>query len=116
MGFSDFFSNDFETSNNHSNNRLKTRHYRGEYNKVKAAVIVACGVLNLEVQEVNEEYHEIRCDNRKQEMIIDIFSNSYFDQAVDVKVNTRYLLPCGRGIKLIEEFYSLLDKALVKLD
>lgn len=116
MGFSDFFSNDFETSNNHSNNRLKTRHYRGEYNKVKAAVIVACGVLNLEVQEVNEEYHEIRCDNRKQEMIIDIFSNSYFDQAVDVKVNTKYLLSCGRGIKLIEEFYSLLDKALVKLD
>ena len=116
MGFSDFFSNDFETSLNHKNDKLKTRHYRGDYNKVKAAIIVACGVLNLEVQEINEEYHEIRCDNRKQEMIIDVFANSYFDQAVDVKVNTRYLLSCGRGVKLIEEFYALLDKALVRIE
>ena len=96
MGFSDFFSNDFETSLNHKNDKLKTRHYRGDYNKVKAAIIVACGVLNLEV--------------------IDVFANSYFDQAVDVKVNTRYLLSCGRGVKLIEEFYALLDKALVRIE
>ena len=41
MGFSDFFSNDFETSLNHKNEKLKTRHYRGDYNKVKAAIIVA---------------------------------------------------------------------------
>ena len=115
MAISDFFSNDLETSNKHKNHKLVTRHYRGDYLKVKNEVMFACSKLGLEFREEIEEYHELRFDNRKQEMIIEIFSNSYFDQSIDIKLNTRYLIPFGRGLKLIESFYALLDKALTKL-
>ena len=116
MAISDFFSNDFETSSKHKNPKLVTRHYRGDYQKVKKEVIHAVETLGLEFVEEIEEYHELRFVNRKQEMIIEIFSNSYFDQSVDIKVNTKYLISFGRGLKLIEEFYTMLDKALPKLD
>ncbi len=116
MAFSDFFSNDFETSSSHQNKKLVTRHYRADYHKAKMAVVEACEKLGLSLVEIIEDYHEIRCENRKQEMIIEVFSNSFFDQAIDVKVNTKYLIGFGRGIKLIESFYALLNKALQPID
>ncbi len=116
MGFSDFFSNDFQTTDNHSNNVLKTRYYRGDYNKVKSEIIDVVKKMGFVVQEVNDDYKEIRVDSRRQEMIFNVFSISYFEQAVDIKVNTRYLIACGRGLKLIETFYKELGKNLTTVD
>ena len=116
MGFSDFFSNDFQTTDNHSNQALKTRYYRGDYNKVKSIIIDIAKKMNFVVQEVNDDYKEIRIDSRRQEMIFNVFSISYFEQAVDIKVNTRYILSCGRGLKLIETFYKELAKNLPAVD
>ena len=116
MGFSDFFSNDFQTTDNHSNSVLKTRYYRGDYNKVKSEIIDIAKRMGFIVQEVNDDYKEIRVDSRRQEMIFNVFSISYFEQAVDIKVNTRYLLACGRGIKLIESFYKELSKNLTSVE
>lgn len=116
MAFGDFFSNDFETREKASNPKLVTRNYKGDYNKVKDAVCAACKQLNLQVEEINEQYKEIRADNRHQEMIINIYSVSYFHQAIDVKVNTNYFISAGRGLKLIQAFYEILDKNLTKMD
>lgn len=116
MAFGDFFSNDFETSEKASNQKLQTRNYKGDYNKVKEAVCDACKKLSLQVEEINDQYKEIRADNRHQEMIINIYSVSYFHQAIDVKVNTNYLLSCARGLKLICSFFEILDKNLTKVD
>ena len=116
MALSDFFSNDFETSNKNKNPKLVTHHYRADYLKVRSEVLNVCERLGLEFVEEVEEYHEFRFIGRKQEMIIDIFSQAYFDQYVGIKVNTSYLISRGRGLKLITEFYALLDKALTKLD
>lgn len=116
MGLADFFSNDFQTTDNHSNHVLKTRYYRGDYNKIKSEIIDVAKKMGFVVQEVNDDYKEIRIDSRRQEMIFNVFSISYFEQAVDIKVNTRYLISCGRGLKLIESFYKELGKNLTTVD
>ena len=116
MAFGDFFSNDFETHEKASNPKLQTRNYKGDYNKVKDEV---CGVLKklgLVVEEIDDNYKEIRADNHRQEVIVNIFSISYFHQAIDLKVNTNYLISCGRGLKLIQAFYDMLDKALQRVE
>lgn len=116
MGLADFFSNDFQTSDNHSNHVLKTRYYRGDYNKIKSEIIDVSNRMGFVVEEVNDDYKEIRVENRRQEMIFNVFSISYFEQAVDIKVNTRYIIACGRGLKLIENFYKELSKNLTTVD
>lgn len=116
MALADFFSNDFQTSDNHSNHVLKTRYYRGDYNKIKSEIIDVANRMGFVVEEVNDEYKEIRVESRRQEMIFNVFSISYFEQAVDIKVNTRYILSRGRGLKLIEAFYKELGKNLTVVD
>ena len=48
MALSDFFSNDFETSNNNKNPKLVTHHYRADYFKVRSEVLNVCERLGLE--------------------------------------------------------------------
>lgn len=116
MAFGDFFSNDFETKEKHPNSKLVTRNYKGDYNKVKAIICEVLRDMGFEIEEVNDQYKEIRAATPRQEMIVSLFSVSYFNQAVDVKVNTNYLISCGRGLKLIVKFYESLDKELMKVE
>ena len=43
-------------------------------------------------------------------VIINLFTISYFEQAVDFKVNTSYILALGRGVKTVKNFYQELDR------
>ena len=110
MSISDFFSNDLQTSDNHKNPDLVTHYYKSDYRKIEETVLSVAKKLGFEVKEVNEDYKEIRIEKRAQEIIINIFTISYFEQAVDLKVNTSYILACGRGVKLVKTFYQELDR------
>lgn len=116
MGLADFFSNDFQTSDNNSNHILKTRYYRGDYTKIKSEIIDVAKKMGFSIEEINDDYKEIRVDSNRQEMIFNVFSISYFEQAVDIKVNTRYLIAAGRGLKLIDAFYKELSRNLTVVD
>lgn len=110
MSISEFFSNDLQTSDNHKNPDLVTHYYKSDYRKIEEAVITVAKKLGFIVEEVNQDYKEIRVTKRNQELIINIFTISYFEQAVDFKVNTSYILACGRGVKLVKNFYQELDR------
>lgn len=110
MSISDFFSNDLQTSDNHKNPDLVTHYYKCDYRKIEEAVLTVAKKLEFEVKEINEEYKEIRIEKRAQELIINLFTISYFEQAVDFKVNTSYILALGRGVKTVKNFYQELDR------
>ena len=58
MGLADFFSNDFQTSDNNSNHILKTRYYRGDYTKIKSEIIDVAKKMGFSIEEINDDYIE----------------------------------------------------------
>lgn len=112
MKLSDFFSNSFETTDQISDDRLKTRIYDNTYLEVRNAVISVCKQMNLTVTHVDDNFQELLINGKKYELIITCISNSYYETTVDIKITTKYLISCGRGIKHIDEFYSEINRKL----
>lgn len=114
MKFSDFFSNDFETKDNHKNEVLRTRYYRTDYEKMKEYLKKVFNDEKFELLSVDDNYHELHFYKVNVEVIVSVFSESYFKQGVDFKVNSNYIISRGRGLKLIDRLYNALDKNFEK--
>lgn len=112
MGLSNFFSNSFETTDQTSDDRLKTRIYDNTYLEVRNAIISLSKNLNLDVEHVDDTFQELLVQGKKYELIITCFSNSYYETTVDVKITTKYLISAGRGINDIDNFYKELNRKL----
>lgn len=112
MKLSDFFSNSFETTDQIEDERLKTRVYDNTYLEVRNAIISVCSQLKLTVSHVDDTFQELLINGKKYELILTCFSNSYYETTVDIKIITRYLISCGRGIKHIDEFYKEINRKL----
>ena len=116
MKLKDFFSNDFETKDKHSNELLKTHYYRVDYNKARSVLIETMKNLQLTLEEELQEYREFRFTSSRAEVIASIYSSSFFHQGIDFKVNTVYFIPRGRGLKLITKIYTALDSVLPRVE
>lgn len=106
MGFKEYFSNDFYTSDDAKQDELVTRYYRNDYQTVKAVIIDVAKSLGYEIEDVNDQYKEILLTSPRSEIIVSIIQLQFYEMAVDFKITTHYLISRGRGIKEIAELYN----------
>ena len=112
MGFKEYFSNDFTTSDDAKHEELVTRYYRNDYQTVKAVIIDVAKNLGYEVEDVNDQYKEILLTSPKSEVIVSIIQLQFYEMAVDFKITTHYLISRARGIKEIAELYHRFNGRL----
>ncbi len=113
MTIKDYFSKTFETSDNHYIPTLKTHYYSAR----KEDAIKACNEVLKEMQSINktidEERGEIIVDAASFSGTVTLVNTSFSVVAVDIQVLTYNFFPTGKGKKVIEKFYELLDKKLI---
>ncbi len=108
-GIKRFFTKTFETCTSMDSNST-THYYANDYNNVKEAVIVASKKLGYEVLNIDDKYKEILLAYKtKVEIIVTITTISYYENAVDMKINTKYFIPMGRTIKVADNVYNELN-------
>jgi hypothetical protein len=112
MKYRDYFSNDFETAENHYLPSLRTRYYRCHNEQAMAAVKKLSQEFKAVLKNVDNERHEIIFENSRVAVTATITSPTYSETAVDFKVTTYSLLPRGKGKKYIEDLYTRLDKLI----
>ncbi|MDD3382152.1 MAG: hypothetical protein PHT83_01430 [Bacilli bacterium] len=113
MKILDYFSNDFETTEDHYIPSLKTRYYRARneeaYEKIKQVIALEKGRIKSE----SANYHEIFFETPKYSAVIIYISPRINETAIDIKVTTfRMFGLMGPGKKIIEKIYQELDKVL----
>jgi|SRR5690554_4052887 len=113
MGFFDFFIRDIETSDLHSNPRLRTHYYKCDYRQTKEAVLSFLKINKYKVANINDKYGEIFVQADKFHMIISIRKANILNSSVDIKINVYNLLGAYRPHKLISKIYEYLDKELL---
>jgi hypothetical protein len=112
MSFLDNFRNDFTTSDNAKSDELLTRYFRNDYNSTKKAILEVCDKLKYTIVNVNDDYKEFLISSSRSEIIISVIAVGYYEMAVDLKINTKYLISMGRGLQEIGKFYAELEKSL----
>ena len=112
MAFSKLFLNNFETSDNTEDRRLKPHYYNNDYNTTQQAVIKSLQEVGFQTLNIDNNYHEMLFENKKATVIILLREISLYEMRVDIKISTKYLLPLRRPIQLIENLYELFDRKL----
>lgn len=111
-GIKRFFSNDFETTSA-DDSESSTHYYANDYSTTKNAVIVATKNFGFEVINIDDKYKEIyMASSRGIEIIATITTISYYENAVDMKITTKYLISMGRGMKLAKRIYEQLNRLI----
>ncbi len=112
MALEKIFSNSFETDEFGKSDELKTHYYNNDYEKVKNTIIDISKGLRFKVANVDDNFHEIYIIMPKGEIIVTLMKISYTVTCVDFKVTTSYLMPFGRGLKIIKTYFDSLNKQL----
>ena len=112
MRFGDYFTNDFETSENHYLPELRTRYYRCRNEAAKEQVIKLAEEEKAKIRDINDVHNEIFIETPSKTSIATIISPKITETAVDFKVTTNKILPLGAGRKVIMRLYEMLDKRL----
>lgn len=112
MTFKDYFSKNFETSDNHHIQTLKTHYYNSRKEDAIGAVLEVMKEMKCINKNVDEEHGEIIVDASSFSGTITITATAYTEMAIDIQVMTYNILPTAKGKKVIEEIYSLIDKKL----
>lgn len=111
-----FFSNSCETSDNpkiKNKVMLITHYYVGSYEKVKAAVSnIGQNELGLLLMNVDDHYHELLLENKKESLIVTISQVSANESSVDVKVRLNRPVGLGKPQKILDAFYNSLNRKL----
>jgi hypothetical protein len=112
MRFKDYFSNDFETSDNHYLNTLRTHYYRCTKDTAFMKMHEIIKEMRANVKYEDKVRGEIIFEVPSFMATATIVSPTYSETAVDLKVTTFSLLPLGKGKKIIEDLYKKLDNKL----
>lgn len=112
MGLKNLFSNSFETADPSQDSRLTTHYYSNRYEDVTYAITQIAKKLRYTVMNVNDKFQEILIATPKADLIITLVNVGPSLISVDFKVTTNYIFPFGRGIKLINNYYELLNQQL----
>ena len=112
MRFKDYFSNDFETTEDSHIKELRSRYYRASNETVKKAVFKFIEEEKAEIIDVQEQYNEIFFRGKNYTCIITVISPRISETAIDIKITTYKLLPFGLGKKFIERMYKYFDSVL----
>lgn len=112
MRFKDYFSNDFESSDDNYYDSLKTRYYRSRYEEAKKVVL---DIINLEkgkVLDENDKYNEILFECPGYSCCARVLPTTPVEIAIDFKITTFSFISFGKGKKIIENLYKILDTRL----
>lgn len=109
MRLKDYFSKTFETRDNHEIQSLRTHYYRTRKEDVVDAVYTVLKKMGAVVSDANIERGEIIIDAGEFSGTITITATSFTEIACDISVITYNFLPTGKGVRVIEKFYSILD-------
>ncbi|HEY8445395.1 MAG TPA: hypothetical protein VIK94_04590, partial [Bacilli bacterium] len=64
------------------------------------------------IKSFDEVHHEVTFETARYIATATVISPYIGETAVDFKIFTHYILPLGKGIKVIEKLYQELDKLL----
>lgn len=112
MRFRDYFSNDFETSENHNINSLRSHYYRCNKDKAFEGLRQVVGDLKAVIKYEDRERGELIFENRNFAVTVTVVNPSYIETSIDFKITTFRMLPLGKGKKYIEDMYKCLDSIL----
>lgn len=112
MGLFDFFIKDIETSDFHSNPKMRTHYYKTDYRQTKDAILSYLKSQNYHVENIDDKYGEIFVQQPRFHMIFSIRKANVLNSSVDIKVSVYNLIGANRPQKLITQAYAYLDKAL----
>ncbi|MFA5481800.1 MAG: hypothetical protein WC278_00315 [Bacilli bacterium] len=112
MKIKEYFSNNFETSEDHELESLRTRYYRARNEEVKE---VAYDLIKQEKGSITDnipQFSELIFNTSTYSAIFTIVSPRISETAVDIKITTYYTIAAGRGKKIIERLYKYFDTQL----
>lgn len=112
MRFKDYFSKDFESSDNSFYESLRTRYYRAKYEDAKKKVLEIISEEKGKVLDENEDYREILFETSGYSCTVCFVPTTPVEIAIDFKVTTFNFLGMGKGKKIIEELYKKVDARL----
>lgn len=112
MKIKEYFSNNFETSEDHELESLRTRYYRARNEEVKE---VAYDLIKQEKGSITDnisQFSELIFNTSTYSATFTIVSPRISETAVDIKITTYYTIAAGRGKKIIERLYKYFDTQL----
>lgn len=112
MKIKEYFSNNFETSEDHELESLRTRYYRARNEEVKE---VAYNLIKQEKGSITDnipQFSELIFNTSTFSATFTIVSPRISETAVDIKITTYYTIAAGRGKKIIERLYKYFDTQL----
>jgi hypothetical protein len=112
MGFKEFFSNNFETKENHHIQSLRTRYYRNRLDDVRKVVYNLIEEEGGKLISDNKKFNEILFETSKYSLIVILVETKINEVAIDLAITTKFIFPRGRGQKIIERLYQTFDKKL----
>ena len=107
-----YFAKDFQTSDNHDLDTLRTHYYRARKEETIEAVQEMAKEFKCKIKYVDEERGEIIFDHLDYNACATVTATSYTEKAIDFNLLTYNVLPTALGKKVIEKFYKYLDKKL----
>ena len=112
MKLRDYFSKDFQTSDNHEIETLRTHYYRCLKDKALETVVAMAKEMKCKVKHVDNDRGEIIFDHLDYNACAIITATSYTEMAIDFTILTYNVLPTAPVKKAIEKFYKYLDSKL----
>lgn len=112
MKFKYYFAKDFQTSDNHELETLKTHYYRARKEEALKVVEEMAKEFKCKIKHIDEERGEIIFDHVDYNASAIITATTYTEMAIDFVIMTYNVLPTAPGKKVIEKFYSYIDKKL----
>lgn len=112
MKFADYFSNNFESSENNIYESLKTRYYRNRINEATDAVKQIIELEKGRIIDENEKFCEIFYETVSYDCTVTFIIMNPLEIAIDFRVTTFNFISFGKGKKVIEHLYNELDKRL----
>lgn len=112
MKFRYYFAKVFESTDNHELNSLRSHYYRSSKQQVIDACIETLKEMKARIENVEKERGEIMFDAAAFSGTVTVVDVSYIEISADMCVLTYNILPTAKGKKIIEDFYSRLDKKL----
>src|SRR5690606_35867469 len=91
---------------------LRSRYYRCRNDDAMEAIKRLARNEQAALRSIDYERHEIIFETSKYSVTATVVSPSYSETAVDFKIITYYLIPMGRGAKIIEDLYRKLDNII----
>lgn len=112
MKFKDMFNKIYETSDNNSEEVLKSHYYRARLDEALKAIKELANDEKATITDENEVYKEILFENSSYSCIAKITDTTPVEMAIDFKIETYGFFSFGKGKKIIESFYKYLDSKL----